>query len=113
MLIITSQTLAALQADASRREFIAFAHWWRSVALPPMELDALQGLWRFAGEQALELGIEDDEDGRISLYAAAWALLGDMDGIQFLQVSDILFLGESREERLARIRKVPIVSRAG
>lgn len=106
MLTITSETLAALEADASRREFFAFAHWWRSVALPPMELDGLQRLWHFAGEQALELGIEDDEDGRVSLYAAAWALLGDMDGLQFLQVSDILFRDGTIDERVAAVRAV-------
>ena len=112
MLSISPETVAALEADASRRQFFAFAQWWRDAGLPPLDVDALQRLWRYAGEQALELGIEDDDDGRISLYAAAWALLGDMDGLQFLQVADILFLGESREQRLARIRAVPATARA-
>lgn len=106
MLKIDPATLQALEADAARRTVSRFVQWWSASALPPAAPPELESRYRHATEEAAALGIEDDDDGRISLYAAAFALMGDMDGIQFLQVSDILFLDESVEARLDRIRGV-------
>ena len=106
MIEIDDATFQAMRADAARRDAPRFAAWWRGTPLPAASPDYLHRLWSYAEGQARELGIEDDADGRISLYAAAFGLMGDMDGIQFLQVSDILFLSEDVDARLARIMAV-------
>ncbi|WP_425229569.1 hypothetical protein [Sphingomonas sp.] len=103
MLKIHPDTLAALEADAARRQPAQFGQWWAQNGLPPGDLEARR---QHAAQEAAQLGIEDDEDRRISLYAAAFALMPEMDGIQFLQVSDILFLDEPAAARLERIRGV-------
>ena len=102
MIEIDDHLLRRFEAEVAQRNCRAFAAWWRGRAdvLPQWDDARLEQLWRHVIAEAMELGIEDDEEGRISLYAAAFALLGEMDGIQFLRVSDLLFEPGSADARL-------------
>lgn len=103
MLKIAPSTMQALHAAAARDAFGRFARWWPAHALPPLAPDALARLWRFAGERGAELGIEDDERGQLSLYAAAQALMPDPTVPEFMAVTDLLFDPRPLDERLAEV----------
>ncbi len=106
VLKIAPSTMTALEGQAAQQAFARFVQWWGRAGLPPGDGDWLRRLWDHAGAEAAELGVDADDEDRRSLYAAAFALMGDMDGHQFLRVADILFLDEPRPDRLRRIAAV-------
>jgi hypothetical protein len=102
---VSERTIGRFEAVAQARILEDFVRWWSlsSPPLPPAPREYLSKLWDHGRGRAADLGIEDDERGQISLYAAATGLMGELDERQFLEVVDILFMPHSKQERLRAI----------
>lgn len=91
MLELSPQAMAALAADADQRECSIFAGWWAQHGLPPQPHGSSHSLFVATRAEARELGIDSNEDSRISVYAYACWLIPRMTGEQYLLVADAVF----------------------
>lgn len=101
--------MAALAADADRRECSIFAGWWAQHGLPPQPPGILYSLFVDTRAKARELGIGSNDVSRISVYAYACWLMPRMTGEQYLLVADAVFDDADAAQRLQLIADIALL----
>jgi len=103
---ISPSVFAAFQADASRQEVEQFVQWWnvRSSSLgAPLTMEGAHRTLEAARVEGREVGLTDNEDNRLFIQAAAMRLLPSPTGEQWLLATDVIFMPESDDARIARL----------
>lgn len=106
VLEIGPNVVDAFQAAADREELKAFVQWWTVFADslgPPPPPEMAKQVLENAFEKAAELGIEENQDNRVFLQAAATRLMPGMSGQQYLLSADAFFSDESDADRVVQL----------
>ena len=105
VLKISPSTLAAFEAEAAAREQQAFFGWWnaRRDRLGVISAADAQALYAAAREAARDVGIEDNNEQRIAVMAAAMRLLPRPTPRQEVLLYDAVFRDVSDDERIAEL----------
>ena len=107
MLIISPQTLAALETSMARDRPAAFGRWWdqHAAILGPLDSSTASALFeRYAPEAEIaEIHPMEDE---IFLWVAARYLMIDMGDRQYLATMDVIFSDTDDAGKLAALRHI-------
>ena len=103
---ISPGVFAAFEAEAAKQEVDQFRQWWnaRSAWLgAPLTLDDARRRLEAARAEGREIGVNDNDDNRLFIEAAAMRLLPSPTGEQWLLATDIVFMPEDDDARVARL----------
>jgi hypothetical protein len=108
MLHVSHQVIGAFERGLSTDDLGEFVRWWAGFPqlLPPADANTLAALLARARAQGAQLGIDDNQEHRLFIVAAAIRQIPRPDGRQYLLIADCVFDSDSDEDRLVELNRL-------
>jgi hypothetical protein len=108
---IGPHVVAAFESEASKEEMLEFHAWWNShleILGRTISISEAESRLKDVRLQAHQVGLQDNNEARIFLQAAATYLIPDPTGEQWLLICDTIF---EPSDDFVRLNELAAISR--